>query len=171
MDSITAGNAIRQARHRAGLTQTQLAVRAGVTQSVISAYESGHRQPAVPTLAALVRATGYELRIDVRPAQPPDRLTGPIGVRVRRNRTKLIDAAAAVGVTNLRVFGSVARGQDNADSDLDLLADFPRDIGLIGLGRLRDQFERILGTAVDIVSANDLKPDVRERIGDDLLVL
>ena len=129
-------------------------------------------QPAVPTLAALVRATGYELRIDVRrPAQPPDRLTGPVGVRVRKHRTKLIDAAAAVGVTNLRVFGSVARGQDHADSDLDLLADFPGDIGLIGLGRLREQLERILGTAVDIVSVNDLKPDVRERVDHDLVPL
>lgn len=172
MDSTTAGNTIRDARRRAGLTQTQLAARAGVTQSVISAYESGRRQPAVPTLAALVEASGYELRIGVRrAAQPRERLTGPIGARVRKHRTQLVDAAAAVGVTNLRVFGSVARGEDHTDSDLDLLVDLPRDIGLLGLGRLHEQLEGILGTAVDLVSAGDLKPDVRERIDHDLVKL
>jgi uncharacterized protein len=58
---------LRRARKAAGLSQQELAARAGVTQSVISAYESGHRQPAVPTLAALVDAAGYELVMDLRP--------------------------------------------------------------------------------------------------------
>jgi hypothetical protein len=55
--------------------QQELVVRAGVTQSVISAYESGSRQPAVPTLAALVNAAGYELVMDLRqqPGRPPAR--------------------------------------------------------------------------------------------------
>jgi uncharacterized protein len=93
----------------AGLSQAELGARAGVTQSVISAYESGHRQPALPTLAALIDAAGYELAIDVRP-QPRrlSKLSGPIGQRVRRRRQALTAAAAAHGVTNLRVFGSVA---------------------------------------------------------------
>ena len=66
MEPATAGALLRQARKRASLSQVDLAARAGVTQSVISAYESGRRQPAVPTFAALVDATGSELVIGLR---------------------------------------------------------------------------------------------------------
>jgi uncharacterized protein len=62
----TAGALLRQARQSARMSQQELAGRAGVTQSVISAYESGHRQPAVPTLARLIQATGHELRLGLR---------------------------------------------------------------------------------------------------------
>jgi uncharacterized protein len=63
---MTAGALLRQARQGAGLSQVELATRAGVTQSVISAYESGHRQPSLPTLAALIEAAGYELTAGIR---------------------------------------------------------------------------------------------------------
>jgi transcriptional regulator with XRE-family HTH domain len=76
----SAGALLRRARRLAGLTQAELAARAGVTQSVVSAYESGHRQPALPTLAALIEATGHELVTCIR---RPTRLTGPVaGARV-----------------------------------------------------------------------------------------
>jgi len=168
----TAGALLRQARVAAGLSQAELAARAGVTQSVISAYESGHRQPALRTLAALIEAADYELVIDVR-QQPRrlSRLSGPVGQRVRRRRRDLIAAAAAHGVTNLRVFGSVARGTDRPDSDLDLLADLPPDMGLLGLGRVQAELEAIVGSQVDLVPAGDLKPGVRARAGRDLVPL
>jgi uncharacterized protein len=137
-----AGALLRRARTGAGLSQAELAARAGVTQSVISTYESGHRQPALPTLAALIEAAGYELVTGIR-RQPRrlSRLSGPVGQRVRRRQRDLIAAAAAHGVTNLRVFGSVARGTDRPDSDLDLLADLPPDMGLFGLGRVQAELE------------------------------
>ena len=168
----TAGALLRQARVAAGLSQAELAARAGVTQSVISAYESGHRQPALRTLAALIEAADYELVIDVR-RQPRrlSKLSGPVGQRVRRRRQDLIAAAAAHGVTNLRVFGSVARGTDRPDSDLDLLADLPPDMGLLGLGRVQAELEAIVGSQVDLVPAGDLKPGVRARAGRDLVPL
>ena len=95
------------------------------------------------------------------------RLSGPVGRRVRRRRKDLVAAAAAHGVSNLRVFGSVARGEDRPDSDVDLLADFPPGLSLFGLGRL----EAILGTRVNLIPAADLKPDVRERVESDLIAL
>jgi uncharacterized protein len=167
-----AGSLLRRARTGAGLSQAELAARARVTQSVISAYESGHRQPALPTLAALIEAAGYELTTDIR-RQPGrlSKLSGPVGQRVRRRRHDLIAAAAAHGVTNLRVFGSVARGTDRPDSDLDLLADLPPDMGLLGLGRAQAELEAILGSPVDLVPAGDLKPDVRARASRDLVAL
>jgi uncharacterized protein len=164
----TAGALLRRARVGTGLSQAELAARAGVTQSVISAYESGHRQPALPTLAALIDAAGYELAVDVRP-QPRrlSQLSGPIGQRVRRRRKALTAAAAAHGVTNLRVFGSVARGQDRPDSD----ADLPPDMGLFDLGRVQADLEAIIGSQVDLVPAGDLKPAVRARASRDLVPL
>jgi transcriptional regulator with XRE-family HTH domain len=68
---------LRDARRRAGLTQVEVARRAGVTQSVISTYESGHRQPSIPTLAGLVEAMGLELTLAVRrPTGRLQRLSG-----------------------------------------------------------------------------------------------
>lgn len=168
----TAGALLRRARVAAGLSQAELAARAGVTQSVISAYESGHRQPALRTLAALIDAASHELVIDVR-QQPRrlSRLSGPVGQRVRRRRRDLIAAAAAYGVTNLRVFGSVARGTDRPDSDLDLLADLPPDMGLFDLERVQAELEAIVGSQVDLAPASDLKPGVRARADRDLVPL
>jgi len=171
-DRPAAGAVLREARRRAGLSQVQLAGRAGVTQSVISAYESGHRQPSLPTLAALVEAAGFDLEVNVR--QQPGRLvrlTGPVGRQVRQRRRELVAAAAAHGVANLRVFGSVARGQDRPDSDVDLLADLPPGMGLLGLGRVAEALEAIVGAPVDVVPAADLKPDVRQRAERDLVAL
>ncbi len=171
-DQLTAGALLRQARQRAGLSQVELAARAGVTQSVISSYESGHRQPSVPTLAAMIEAAGFELVTAVR-RQPRrlGRLSGPVGQRVRRRRHDLVAAAAAHGVSGLRVFGSVARGQDRPDSDVDLLADLPPAMSLFGLARLQADLEAIVGTRVDLVPAADLKPDVRGRADRDLVAL
>src|SRR5262249_18471630 len=136
------------------------------------AYESGHRQPAVPTLAALIEATGYELVLSLR-QEPPGlaSLSGPVGRRVRRNRHKLVAAAAAHGITGLHVFGSVARGDDRPDSDVDLLAYLPPGLGLFGLGRVEAELEDILGTRVDLAPAENLKPQVRERIEHDMVPL
>ena len=171
-DELSAGALLREARQRAGLPQAELAARAGVTQSVISAYESGHRQPSLPTLAALIEAAGYELVTGVR-RQPRqlNRLSGPVGRRVRRRRHDLVAAAAAHGVSGLRVFGSVARGQDRPDSDVDLLADLPPGMSLFGLARLQSELEAILGARVDLVPAADLKPEVRGRAHRDLVAL
>jgi uncharacterized protein len=172
MEEVTPGALLRQARKRAGLSQVDLAARAGVTQSVISAYESGQRQPSIPALTRLVGAAGFELTLSLR-RQPGRlrRLSGPVGRRVRRHHKDLVAAAAAHGVSNLRVFGSVARGEDHPGSDVDLLADFPPGLSLFGLGRLEADLEGILGTRVDLIPAADLKPGVRERVESDLIAL
>lgn len=174
MDRVdeTAGSVLRRARVGAGLSQAELAVKAGVAQSVISAYEAGRRQPALPTLARLIDATGYDLVVDIQ-WQPPrlSNLSGPVGQLVRHKRRELVAAAAAHDVRNLRVFGSVARGEDRADSDVDLLVDLPPGMGLVGLGRVQADLEAILGAKVDLVPASDLKPAVRERVEPELVAL
>ena len=167
-----AGSLLRRARVGAGISQAELVLRAAVAQSVISAYEAGRRQPSLPTLARLIDAAVCDLVVDIQ-RQPPqlNRRSGPVGRQVRRKRRDLVAAAAAHDVTNLRVFGSVARGEDRADSDVDLLADLPPGMGLFGLGRVQAELEAILGAKVDLVPASDLKPTVRARVEPELVAL
>jgi hypothetical protein len=155
---------IKEARLRAGLSQAELARRAGVTQSVISVYESGRRQPALPTLASLVATTGYDLVVELRAAPCLDRLTGAHGQRVRAARSLLKAAAAAHGGSGLAVFGSVARGEERPDSDVDLLVDLPEKMGLLGLARMHADLEAVLGLRIDLVPARDLKPELRRAV-------
>lgn len=54
---------IRTARRQAGLTQQALAARAATSQAAVSAYESGRRSPSVDTLARILDAAGFELRM------------------------------------------------------------------------------------------------------------
>ena len=168
-----AARLIREARTRAGLTQVQLAARAGVTQSVISAYESAKRQPSMPMLVDLVRATGMQLAVQVEPVpgHPLDRLTGPIGLRVRERRDELVRVAAEHGAENLRVFGSVARGDDRTDSDVDLLASLRPGTSVYDLAGAALALEDLLGVHVDLVPEEGLKPDVRKTITPELIAL
>jgi predicted nucleotidyltransferase len=150
-----------------GRTPSQVA--AALAQFVQHA-ESGHRQPLVPTLAALVE--GHEHILDVREASAQlGRLSGPVGRKLRRRRHDIVTAAAEHGVTNLRVFGSVARGEDRPDSDVDLLADLPPGMSLFGLWQVQAALEAIVGTPVDLVSANGLKPGVASKIANEVVAL
>jgi transcriptional regulator with XRE-family HTH domain len=60
---MDAGDAIKRARLRAGLTQHALAARAGTSQATISAYESGRKQPSLETLDRVLAATGARLAV------------------------------------------------------------------------------------------------------------
>lgn len=61
---------VREARRRAGLTQTKLAARAGVPQSTVSRIESGARTPSTAMVERLVAAAGYEIRIGLGEPDP-----------------------------------------------------------------------------------------------------
>src|SRR4051812_34384906 len=115
----SAGELLRDARSRAALTQTALAARAGVSQSVVSVYESGRRQSSLPVLADLISATGYTLDLSLSPPAPTGppsgrRLSGPIGRRLRRPRREVRGLAVAHGMGQVGVFGSVARGVEGS---------------------------------------------------------
>ena len=155
---------LRTARARARLSQSELGRRAGVAQSVISAYEAGARQPSVPTLARLIHAAGFDLDMRLRPS-PRVVFEGPIGRHLTsRNRSRARAIAAAPGLTNPRVFGSVVRSEDRPDSDLDILVDVKQGVGLVGLARCQRDLEELLGVGVDLVPAGDLKKGVVEEV-------
>ena len=129
-----------------------------MTQSVVSAYESGARQPSVPTLERLVAATGFSLDLRLVPRRPSPR-ESPWD-RLTQHGRHIQEIAAAHGVTNVRVFGSVVRGEEGPDSDIDLLVDVGPGVGLVELGRCQGELEALLGARVDLVPAGDLKEGV-----------
>lgn len=162
----SAGTLIREARERARLSQTDLARRAGVAQSVISAYEADRREPGIRTFAKLIEATGHDLTVELTP--PPDNRLGlpntPLGRRLRRNRRTVIATAEQRGARNVRVFGSVARGEDTDSSDIDILVDLDAGVGLITLAGLRRELSELLHVDVDVVPASTLKSGVRDQV-------
>ncbi len=72
LPSSVAGGLLRLARMDAGISQRELAQRAGVPQSMIAAYERGRREPTLPTLLRLLEAAGFELRLHLVPAADHD---------------------------------------------------------------------------------------------------
>src|SRR3954447_20789834 len=79
---------IRVVRIRAGLTQAELASRAGTSQPVVSAYERGQRDPGFATLRKLVEAGGAQLAVDAITRRTGD-VTPPADIR--EHATRLID--------------------------------------------------------------------------------
>jgi transcriptional regulator with XRE-family HTH domain len=70
--STWAANLIKLARHDAGLSQRELARRAGTSQATLSAYEAGRKSPSFETLVRVVRAAGQDLRVQVVPYDDHD---------------------------------------------------------------------------------------------------
>jgi uncharacterized protein len=169
----TAGTLLREARRNSRLTQAELAQRAGVAQSVISAYESDRRDPALSTLLRLIDATGNELTFgfERRPSAELGLPDTPLGRRLRRHRAAVRACVERGGARSVQVFGSVARGEDVAGSDIDLLVDLPPDTGLFALGQLEHELEQILGATVDLATPDSLRPHVRADAERDAITL
>ena len=85
--------ALRDARHRAGLTQTRLAAMAGTSQAAISAYESSAKQPSVATLSRLLSTMGSRLAVAPDAAKLPRQ---PDPDRAARRLVEVLDLAAAL---------------------------------------------------------------------------
>ncbi len=86
------GSLILQARLRAGLSQRDLADRAGTSQSAVAAYEGGAKDPGFETLSRILRAAGFDLRLRLTPHDDHDdslaawRDSLPVAVRERFER-------------------------------------------------------------------------------------
>jgi len=71
---------------------------------------------------------------------------------------------ATLGVRSLDLFGSVARGEAGPASDVDLLVDFDKPIGLFHFFRVQRRLEEILGCRVDLVMRDAVKRQLRDRV-------
>lgn len=136
-------DAIAQAR-RELVTAVRSAHAVGRTQAEI-AHEIGRSQPEV---SRLLRFHG----------------TTPRAMALRKHRTEVLGLIKQAGGAGVRVFGSVATGEDHDGSDIDLLVDLPSTLGLLNVAKLERLVSDVVGIPVDIVPTDDLRPDCKDRV-------
>ena len=84
--------------------------------------------------------------------------------RLREKREEILPICAKYGAQNVRVFGSVARGEADEQSDIDLIVEFQPGRSLLDHAGLWLELQQLLGCKVDVVSERGLKPRIRERV-------
>jgi uncharacterized protein len=83
---------------------------------------------------------------------------------LKEHREEILRIAAKHGARNVRIFGSVARGQARPDSDLDVLVELEEGRSLFDHGALLIELEALLGMKVDVVTVAGLRQRIRERV-------
>jgi predicted nucleotidyltransferase len=81
-----------------------------------------------------------------------------------QKRTDILRLASRHGAHNVRLFGSAARGEADALSDIDILVDLEPGRSLLDLGGLLMDLQELLGCPVDVVTEKGLRPRIRERV-------
>ena len=83
---------------------------------------------------------------------------------VKRKREEILRVSARHGARNVRIFGSVARGEADEASDIDFLVEMEPGRSLLDLGGLQVEFESLLGRHVDVVTVRGLKARIRNTV-------
>ena len=83
---------------------------------------------------------------------------------IQMHRDEIIKVAMMHGARNIRVFGSVARGEADEKSDVDFLVDLESGRSLLDLGGLLMDLKDVLGRDVDVVTERGLNPRIRDRV-------
>ncbi len=79
-------------------------------------------------------------------------------------REEILAIAARRGASNVRIFGSVARGEERQNSDIDFLVDFAPETSLLTHAGLVVDLQKLLGRKVDVVRAKSLKPRLKDSV-------
>jgi uncharacterized protein len=90
---------------------------------------------------------------------------------LREKREEILRIAARRGAHNVRLFGSVARGQNDSESDVDILVDMEPGRSLLDLGGLWSDLNDLLGMRVDVVTEKGLRKRMRERVLKEAILL
>lgn len=130
-----AAELIRLARQDIGMSPSDLARATGVQPMTIAAYESGWEAPRAESLDRLLAAAR------MRPSIP---------LSVYADAIRIV--GARYHLTNIRVFGSAARGEDDEHSDIDLLVTLEPEASLFDLGGFADAVEDMTGFTVDLLT-------------------
>jgi predicted nucleotidyltransferase len=80
------------------------------------------------------------------------------------NRAEILRLAESHGCRNVRVFGSVASGENKPESDVDFLVDFEEGRGLLDIGGFLSDLQDLPGVEVDLVESGGIHPYIRDRV-------
>jgi hypothetical protein len=83
---------------------------------------------------------------------------------LKEKRDVILAAARRHGVRNIRIFGSVARGEDDSESDIDFLVDMEPGRSILDHASLLIELQQLLGRKVDVISERGIKNRIRERV-------
>lgn len=150
--TMDVGRQLVEARQAAGLSQRELARRAGVPASTIGRIERGAVSPTIQTLERLASALGVRASLV---------LTATMLDFVRAHATAIEEICDRHGAHRPRVFGSAARGEETATSDVDVMVDLDHDADLLSLVRLERELGDLLGVDVDVVPRSAMGDDLR----------
>lgn len=139
---------MRSARERAKMSARALASASAVSTSTVTRIERGEINPTVQMLDRLLTASGNRLSVTVHPSSRVPTLSD-----LREHRTEMLDVVSSFGGSNVRVFGSIARGEASDGSDVDLLIDVPAGTGFFTVEAIAEALERVLPWKVDLLTS------------------
>ena len=169
---IDVGALIRSSRTAAALTQLELARRSGTSQPAIARYEAGVSSPSVATLERILRASGQRLELGVWSTTTAHDVSSVRMRALRARRREILAEVRAAGARNVRIFGSVARGDDTAGSDIDFLVDVDSNqSSLLVVGGLTETLTQLLGQQVDVWSVDLMKKAVADQATTEAIAL
>jgi len=133
-DPERAAELVRAARLQAGLTQGELAAEIGLNQPNLANIEAGRRTISPELLERILAAAGY------RPS-----------IALEAVREAVTALAGEYGLSNVRVYGSVATRADDYGSDIDLLVDAAPGTSTFEIGAFAEDVEALTGFPVDVL--------------------
>ncbi len=154
VDALVAAAYVPPSRPLPRLAQPLLAAEESGGYSAVASAE----QPVAPTVAQGPTGT-------VEAARAPRLVpTHQLRELLRTHREEILAVAGRRRVENIRVFGSVARGDASAASDIDLLVDLAPHASLLDLSGFAGEVEELLGVRVDVVPERNMDAESRERV-------
>lgn len=166
--SAELGRLEQRRRSLDGATRAEGVARAKLEAAMVEAARAGATQREIATAASVSQPYVQRVLASRRGRFVPRSRLGFVLAAHRQDVTGLLQRH---GFDDVRVFGSVARGEDDADSDIDLAARLPAGMGLISLAKVEMELEEMLGVRVDLVPADSFKPTVRESAARDMVLL
>jgi hypothetical protein len=145
---VDAATLVRSAREQAHMSARDLATASGVSPSTVTRIERGEINPTMVMLERLLDASGNQLDVRMSP-----RVLRPTIDGLRAHREAVNGIVASFGASNVRVFGSVARGDAGDGADVDLLIDVPAGTGLITIERITEAIEDVIPWRVDVMTS------------------
>lgn len=133
-------------------------------ETALDRYIAG--QDAMPSVTAVVQASLKRFLAEGRAESPVPSLD-----RVLRNRIQIVELLQRWGVTNVRLFGSVARGGAGPGSDIDLLVSVPKGISYFDIADMQTELEALLAAPVHLVTDGAMTDEQRAAVAADALRL